>query len=99
MPGLKKQQQKTNWSVLPGSGGTAFSPGTWEARQVDLLSSRPIWSIQQVPEQPWLQKKNPSLGMGTCHQSAGGGGGIKEDAECKANTQMHFCPISSSSLT
>lgn len=80
--------------MLPGSGGTAFSPGTWEARQVDLLSSRPIWSIQQVPEQPWLQKKKILVwGWGHVTKVRGGGGESRKMLNVKQTPRCTFAPF------
>ena len=36
----------------------AFNPSTWEAEAGRFLSSRPAWSTEWVPGQPWLHREN-----------------------------------------
>jgi len=45
------------WSLRPLA---AFSPSTLEAEASGSLSSRPAWSIVQVPGQPGLQRETLS---------------------------------------
>ena len=35
----------------------AFNPSTWEAEAGRFLSSRPAWSTERVPGQPWLDRE------------------------------------------
>lgn len=69
-PDLKTKQNKKTTKVCC-QALVALPLALGRQWQVDLLSPRPIWSIQQVPEQPGIHRKKPSLGvgMGTCQQS------------------------------
>jgi hypothetical protein len=40
-----------------GGGGHGFNPNTWEGETDRSLSSRPAWSMEQVPGQSGLQKE------------------------------------------
>jgi hypothetical protein len=37
-----------------------FNPSTWEAETVGFLNSRPVWSTESVPGQPWLHRETLS---------------------------------------
>jgi hypothetical protein len=61
-----QKKQKSGQAMLVH----AFNPSTWEAETDGSLSSRPVWSSEQVPGQPGLhretltQEKRKTLGGG-----------------------------------